>query len=356
MKKICGVFGLKTSGMGRHGGHAEPGSRRRVWRSACRVELFVALGVLLAGCSSTASRGVVPSRKKLTTVTMEIPTAAGIVYVPNYLGVEDGIYQKYGIRLKMELIPPPTAVDLVLSGKLDLMSATGSAQASSLKGRRIPTFEVESINQMFDLVGAPGIRSVKQLKGKVIVGESAVSAANTWEYIVLKHYGILPSEVRIVNVEGGNSARLDYVRAGKAAATVVDPTEAITANHEGLPTLSTGNFPQTDEAAGGFATTLAFADSHEKLMRDMVEATIAATKIVRDNEAKTVAVLERAPYSVPKADAAGVWRLMRPNWVTTGKPPKVAITNLLTVLESEYHLSKPPSESYLFDWAFIPHG
>ena len=309
----------------------------------------VGSGVGSAGASQKSAKG-----KALTTVTMELPTRAGVSYVPNYLGIEDGIYKKHGIQLKLETITPTVAVPLILSGGLDFMAATGSAQSSSLRGQAIPTYEVEGKSQFFTLVGAPGITSISQLKGKTIVGESAVSAANTWEITVLKHYGISTTQVSYVNIAGGDAPRIAYVTAGKGAATAVTPVESILMQKEGMKVLSTGNFPATEQAAGGFATSPAFANSHKKLMKNLAAATVEATKIVATTKKKAEKVLESTPYDVAKANVAKLFARLKPTWVTTGKPPQVAITNLLQTLKAEFKLSTTPSESLLFTWKFLP--
>jgi ABC-type nitrate/sulfonate/bicarbonate transport system substrate-binding protein len=308
----------------------------------------------ITACGSGAASSAPAPVKKLTTVTLEVPTAGGIVYVPYYLGIQDGIYKKYGISLDLEDIDPTTAVDLIRSGGLDFMSATGSAQASSINGFRMPTYVVQSISQIFDLIGAPGITSMSQLKGKVIVGESAVGAANVWEQTVLKHYGIPSSSVSVINIQGGDASRIAYVKAGKGAATAVTPIEALQLEQLGMHILSTGNFAAADQAAGGFATSVGFADAHKTLMKNMVAATVEATKDVRENSALAEVTLMRAPYNVPKSEAKEVWKLLASNYVATGKPPQAAITNLLGALQSQYHLGSPPKESFLFDWQFLP--
>jgi NitT/TauT family transport system substrate-binding protein len=323
-----------------------------VWQGVLAVLAVTALGA--SACSSGTTSSAPAAAKTLTTVTLEMSTAAGIVYVPYYLGIEQGIYKKYGIKLDIELIDPTTAVDLIRSGGLDFMSATGSAQASSLKGFRIPTYEVESVSQIFDMIGGPGITKMSQLKGKVIVGESAVSAANVWENTVLAHYGISPGSVSVVNIQGGDASRIAYVKAGKAAATAVTPIEALELEKLGLRILSTGNFPSAEQAAGGFATSVSFADSHKTLMKDMAAATVVATRDVTDNPRLAEETLERAPYDTPKSEAPGVWKLLRSQYVPTGKPPQVAITNLLEALKTEYKLSSVPKESYLFDFEYLP--
>ena len=318
------------------------------------LAVLAAATLSLAACSSGSTSPTSAAAKKLTTVTVAIPTAQGIVYVPYDLGIQDGIYKKYGINLKLEVITPTTAVDLIRSGSLDFIAATGSAQASSIKGFRMPTYMVQSISQIFDLIGAPGITNMSQLKGKTIVGESAVGAANVWEQTVLAHYGLPASSVSVLNIPGGDASRIAYVKAGKAAATAVTPIEALQLEQDGMHLLTTGNFPSAEQAAGGLATSVSFADSHKALMKNMVAATVEATRDVRDNQKLAEATLDRAPYSVPKSEVKAVWKLLASNYVATGKPPQVAITNLLQALKSQYKLSSPPKESYLFDFQYLP--
>lgn len=284
---------------------------------------------------------------------MELPTLSGLTYLPYYVGTKYGIFKKYGIKLTMQLIKSTVAVDLIKSGQLDMMTATGSAESSSVHGYKLPTYVAQGIRQDFALVAGQGITSVSQLKGKVIIGESAISAANQWEKVVLQHFGIGATQVSFVTA-GTDAPRIAYLEANKGAATVVTTAEGLTLQSKGFKILTYGDFPETELVAGGFATSPTWVKAHKALAKNFVKATIESTNLVSSSESKSVAVLEAKPFTVPASYAKTLWKAIKPNWTLKGKPPQVAITNQLKALQQQYTLPSPPKAGTIFTWKLIP--
>jgi NitT/TauT family transport system substrate-binding protein len=307
----------------------------------------------LAACSSTAASTSASGTKSagtLTNVSLEVPNP-GAAFLPFYLGKEEGIYRKYGINLTIDTsIAPPLAVQAILGGTLDFMSAIGTAGSAGIEGRPMRVYDVVADGIDFVLVGAKDITSISQLRGGTIVGESAVSQTNLMETLMLEHSGVPVSSVHFVNITGGDAARSALVQAGKAQAVSVEITGALPLERAGLHAIANTSFVL--EPFTGLATSQSFASSHKQLMRNMIAATTQATKIVKTNEATTVKVLEAAPLSLPKEDAKTVWKYLQDEWITSPRPPAKAIDNQISAWVKQYKLTSRPSPDEAFDFSF----
>jgi ABC-type nitrate/sulfonate/bicarbonate transport system substrate-binding protein len=283
-------------------------------------------------------------------VSLEIPNP-GAAFLPFYLGKEEGIYKKYGINLTIDdSIAPPLAVQAILGGSLDFMSAIGTAGSAGIEGRPMRVYDVVADGIDFVMVGGKGITSMSQLRGATIVGESAVSQTNLMETLMLQHAGVPVSSVHFVNITGGDAARSALVQAGKAQAVSVEITGALPLERAGLRVIGNTNFVL--EPFTGLATSDSFASSHKQVMRNMIAATTDATKIVKTNEAETAKVLEAAPISLSKGDAKTVWKYLQVEWITSPKPPAKAINNQIEAWVQQYKLTSKPPADEAFDFSY----
>lgn len=283
-------------------------------------------------------------------MSLEIPNP-GAAFLPFYLGKEDGIYKKYGINLTIDPnINPPLAVQAILGGSLDFMAAIGTAGSAGIQGRPMRVYDVVADGIDFVMVGAKGVTSMSQLRGGTVVGESAVSQTNLMETLMLQHSGVPVSSVQFINITGGDAARSALVEAGKARAVSVEITGALPLERAGLHVI--GNTKFVLQPFTGLGTSKSFASSHKQLMKNMIAATTAATKIVKTNEAETVKALEAAPISLSAPDAKTVFKYLQGEWITSPKPPAKAIDNQISAWVSQYKLSSRPSVGEAFDFSY----
>ena len=309
--------------------------------------LAIVVPTFASGTGSAAAAA--KSSKSLTTVTLEIPNV-GATFLPFFLGIQDGIYKKYGINLTIDsAISPPLAVQSILSGKLDFMAAIGTAGSAGLHGEPMRVYDVTADGIDFVMLAGKGITKMSELAGKTIVGESATAQINLMEALMLKHAGITPNAVSFVNVTGGDAARAALVLAGKAQGVTAEYNNALTEEGQGLHII--GNTSFVLEPFTGLATSTTFANSHKSLVKAMIEATTKATNIARTNGAKAVKVLRSKPLTTSAANAKKVWKYLKNEWLSGPVPPKAAVDNQLAAWKTQYKLTSTPTMDKSFDFS-----
>src|SRR5690348_12336925 len=79
-----------------------------------------------------------------------------------------GFYRDEGLDLETILIRGAVGIQALLGGSVDYSSAAGALIAGAVRGMPVRLVLIVNAKPQFDLVGAPEIKSVQQLKGKVV--------------------------------------------------------------------------------------------------------------------------------------------------------------------------------------------
>src|SRR5499427_6004234 len=79
-----------------------------------------------------------------------------------------GFYRDEGLDLETVLIRGAVGIQALLGGSVDYSSAAGALIAGAVRGLPVRLVLIVNAKPQFDLVGAPEVKSVQQLKGKVV--------------------------------------------------------------------------------------------------------------------------------------------------------------------------------------------
>lgn len=340
------------------GGWTVPGdgssARRRRWWSTGGVGTALSVVLVLCAACGSATGGKAAStttnKLKIQTVSMEVPSY-GAQFVPFYYS---GIFKKYGIKLDIIDLAPPTAVPAVQDGKIDFMTTVGTALASAAKGATLKVVDVQEDRLPWVIVGGKQFTKMSQLKGQTIIGESAVGEENLAEEAALQHAGVPITSVTFTNVVGGDSVFSKLLESGSGAATALDYGYAYTMTKQGYHILE--KLTWLPAPAQGLATSTTLIRNHPTLVKHMVEAAVAATAKARTDKASTVALFEKAPFTFTKAKADYLWKAEKPFWTKDGTVPKSVQTAEAKDLQVQLSLSSPPNVSKYLDLSFLPKG
>jgi len=140
-------------------------------------------------------------------------------------------------------------------------------------------------------MGAKGFKSVSDLKGRVvgITGIGGVGGFAVTES--LKRNGLIKDrDYTLLNIEGGTSARMAALRAGKVQAVPLTPGQRVQAEKEGLPVLldtrdSLAEFPSTV-----VASTREFTAAHPDQAIRFLRAESKAMDFIQKNKDKAIAI------------------------------------------------------------------
>jgi ABC-type nitrate/sulfonate/bicarbonate transport system substrate-binding protein len=186
----------------------------------------------------------------------------------------------------------PIMMALLMSGQAQLVIAGGVAILRGI-ARGAPVVIVGGhLSRMgYALIGAKGLKSVNDLKGKII-GITGIGGLGEFAVVEsLRRNGLAKDrDYTLLNIEGGTAARMAALRAGKVHAVPLTPGQRVQAEKEGLPVLldtrdSLAEFPSTV-----VSSTREFTASNPDKVAGFLRALSKGMEFIRNNRDKAITI------------------------------------------------------------------
>src|SRR4029434_7154249 len=134
-----------------------------------------------------------------------------------------GFYREEGLDLETVLIRGSVVMQALIGGSVDYASAAGSIIAAGVRGAPVELVLIVNSKPQFDLVGQRDIKSVEQLKGKVVGISSRGGAVDLLTQLILTKHGLTPNKDVTSIVIGTPEELATALRAGVIAACLLSP-------------------------------------------------------------------------------------------------------------------------------------
>jgi ABC-type nitrate/sulfonate/bicarbonate transport system substrate-binding protein len=172
-------------------------------------------------------------------------------YAPAYLMTDRGLLAEEGIKGDWVSAGIAEAVRSVVSGSVPL-GLLGSDPSLVAASKGAPIHEIAAYFQqpVYDVMGAPNVRRVADLRGQQVAVAQTAGATTHLVRLFLEANGLQPSDYDLI-VGGGNPERLAAVQSGVAAAAVVSDPANFVALEQGFNSLGniTSVVPEYDFSA-----------------------------------------------------------------------------------------------------------
>ena len=188
-------------------------------------------------------------------------------YLPLFVGMRAGYFQQEGYEIQWIQIRSNVIASALLAGEVDIGASAGSAMRAAVRGAPMRAIFFPYQRCTFVLMGAPGIKRVDELKGKVIGTTAPGSTTEIAANMVLEHYGLDPKKDVSYFSAGGAETSVLAMQQGIIQARALNPDAAFLLKKKGFTVLAVladlGPWPW-----GGYATTTAkLAQEREKIKR-----------------------------------------------------------------------------------------
>lgn len=163
------------------------------------------LGGLLALALSLVALAPAQAQPKLDTITFGIQGWSPLFFVP-MVGVEKGIFEKHGIKLEPVVTQGSgPAIQAVLAGSINMAATTsGSAMLAQMQAPELKQIVGVVERSPYTLVVRPEIKSITDLKGKVLGGSGARAGADVETMrLMFKNAGLAETDFTVI--AAGNS-------------------------------------------------------------------------------------------------------------------------------------------------------
>src|SRR5918996_229486 len=199
-----------------------------------RFALAAALGVTLL--FSLTSSAAAAASKELEKVRIGY-SVGGLIPFPLIVAKENRFFEQSGLDVELINIPPTIAVTALVSGDIHYAIFAGTILNAAIRGLPVKIVMVYNDRPLFSLMARPDIRSIKELRGKVLGVATLTSGESFLSRRLLKEAGIDADKEMTLRVIGNTPDRLQALRAGAVDATTLTLPADIHAERLGLRRL-----------------------------------------------------------------------------------------------------------------------
>jgi NitT/TauT family transport system substrate-binding protein len=309
--------------------------------------LFAFVGILLVGPAS------LKAQTGLKKVRVSIP-APNVTYLPFYAAKELGFYKDEGIIVEFILMPANLASTAVLSGDIDYNGAVTGVIGAAVKGQPIKAVIFTMRSPVQGLMAKPGIKDLRQLKGKKIAVSSPGSTTDIATRYILKQQGYeFPRDYSIVYIatEPGRLAALD---AGILDAALLSVPENILARQKGFNELAfSGDFIEFPQ--NGFGASVKKIKENSDEVHRMVRATLRGLMFVSDKKNKDASldiIMKTWPIK-SRAMASEMYDYMVRVMLRDGAINMSGLQALVDQQRDSAKVAEPVSAAQVLDYSFV---
>jgi len=253
--------------------------------------------------------------------------AKSLNYLPITMGRDKGIFQAESIDLQMILVASTIQVAALTTGDIDFSGAQSQVMAGAVRGLPVKVVGFLTIKPSFWLIAKPEIKSVAELKGKIIGITAIGSSTDTLARFVLSKNGLTPDREVALMGTGTTSNILTAMKAGTIDAGVLSPPFNAMATQMGYRTLA--YFGDYDEQSlSGLGTSDKLIRDKPELVRRMLVATIKSLRFIQQRPAESIQFISKE-WGLDSASATELYKSMLPAFSRDGGMDEKGIRDAL---------------------------
>ena len=183
-------------------------------------------------------------------------SAISISELPFRIAQIKGFWREEGLDVETILIRGAVGMQALLGGSVDYTSASGSTIAAAVRGLPVKLVFISSAKPQFDLMSQPQIKSVQDLKGKIVGISSRGGSNDLMMQMILQKNGLVPNKDVTTIIVGGQEESALTLRAGRIAAALMTPPRPFMLQREGFIRIAySGDYMPTYPNAGSASPT-----------------------------------------------------------------------------------------------------
>ena len=338
-----------------------PGQTRL--RPAIGITALLAAGAIaLTACGSSSSSSANAASAGgststgITKVSIGVNAAVAGEIEPE-LAQTSGLFAKYGIDATVTVIPSSNLLAALSSGRVEF-GAFGAPQPEEaiLSGSQLKWLSVWEGKPNTQLIAAPGITSIADLKGKSVGITVPGSLIDLFARRILTDNGVNPSGVQFQSLQSTTALASAFV-GGSIKATILSPpqsTEAlkVKGSKSLLDVGSKYSWPQ-----GGLVGYMPWVTSHSAATTKVMEAIAASVNLYRSDPAAAKAAIKTLAPTSSTADLNASYQSALGTLATSTIVPSLTteqfvLKSLSGLYPSKYSKADPSSAASYIDGTY----
>jgi len=218
-------------------------------------------------------------------------TGVSISELPFKVAQLKGFWREEGLDVEAILIRGAVGMQALLGGSVDYTSASGSTIAAAVRGLPVKLVFISSSKPQFELVSQPQIKSVQELKGKIVGISSRGGSNDLMMQIILQKNGLAPNKDVTTLIVGAQEETVIALRTGRIAAALLTPPRNFMLQRDGFNRIAYSGDYMPTFANGGIGVTDEKIKTNPAEVLAFVKATIKALQYSMKNRAETVKIM-----------------------------------------------------------------
>jgi NitT/TauT family transport system substrate-binding protein len=204
-----------------------------------------------------------------------------------------GFYREEGLDLETLLIRGSVGMQALIGGSVDYSSAAGSIIAAGVRGAPVRLVLIVNSKPQFDLVGQADIKTVAQLKGKVVGISSRGGAVDLLTQLILVKHGLTPNKDVTSIVIGTPEELATALRTGRIAACLLSPPRQLLLYREGFSRLAYSGDYLPSYPSGGVGATEEKIKNNPGEVLSFVRASLKGLQYYSQHRAESIDIISK---------------------------------------------------------------
>jgi ABC-type nitrate/sulfonate/bicarbonate transport system substrate-binding protein len=249
-----------------------------------RIKFFSFLVILFLTIGAT------PSSAQLKKVRFST-TGVSISELPFKVAHLKGFWREEGLDVETILIRGAVGMQALLGGSVDYTSASGSTIAAGVRGLPVKLVFVSSSKPQFELISQPQIKSVQDLKGKIVGISSRGGSNDLMMQMILQKNGLAPNKDVTTILVGAQNETVIALRTGLIAAALLTPPRNFLLQRDGFNRIAYSGDYLSTYANGGIGVTDEKIKANPSEVLALVKGTLKGLQFSRQNRAEMVKIM-----------------------------------------------------------------
>ena len=218
-------------------------------------------------------------------------TGISVSELPFKVAQLKGFWREEGLDVEMILIRGAVGMQALLGGSVDYTSASGSTIAAAVRGLPVKLVFISSSKPQFELISQPQIKSVQDLKGKVVGISSRGGSNDLMLQMILQKNGLTPNKDVTTIIVGAQEESVIALRTGRIAAALITPPRNFMLQRDGFNRIAYSGDYMSTYANGGIGVTDEEIKTHPTEVLALVRGTVKGLQFSMKNRAEMLKIM-----------------------------------------------------------------
>jgi len=209
-----------------------------------------------------------------------------VSYFPLVVAVRKGYFAQEGIQTEIITMKPSIVPAALSNNEIQFTTATGTAAGAILRGFPFKIVAYYSHRLMDSLVVKPGIKTVGDLRGKVVGVDAFGASTYVLTTLILRKYQLDPEKDAKILAVGDEDVRLQHLKLGQIDAGMLGPQGVVLAKRAGFRTLL-DVADELDLPFVGLATNTAMIERQRGELKKFLRASVRGNLYSTDPRNRT---------------------------------------------------------------------